>query len=357
MLSGVKDFFYRHRRKFIVTGVVFGGSYLAYRYAMKRLMEFQEKQAREFLDHTRRTQHYESTERTCNQVIVGLSSKLYDEIIRLLSGEDVMEQLRLNPENKIDLWNQLKVISFTRLTCFIYASSMITIALRIQVNVLGGYLFKDQKIAEETRQQYLELIQHFTDEGIETLVNYIKKKVEDVMSGYELAQPMTISDIEQIFWAIQMSVNSDVVNDPNSKMAKYLLPSDLITQNSKVKEMFSETVDLMESDEVVALSSDNICRGFSIAVDNIAEYLDGSSGPKIQEINQNEVLDVSKQLLNINKIQLPLVKLIPILCGITRKGMNNSDKPQNFATSLTTFFMVSEKIKTLGANIYESFSM
>lgn len=109
MFSRVKDFFSRHRRKFVVTGVIVGGSYLAYRYAMKKLIEFQEKQTREFLEQTRRTQHYESTERTCNQVIVGLSSKMFDEIIRLLNSEGIMEQLRNNPENKVELWNQLKV--------------------------------------------------------------------------------------------------------------------------------------------------------------------------------------------------------------------------------------------------------
>lgn len=349
----------------MVTGVVVGGSYLAYRYAVRKLIEYQEKQTREFLEQTRRTQHYESTERTCNQVIVGLSSKLFDEITRLLNSEGIMEQLRNNPENKVELWNELKVLSLTRLTVFIYASSMLTITLRTQVNILGGYLFKDnartkagQKttISEDLREKYLSLIEHFLDSGIEDLVEFVKIKVAEVMTGHELAQPITIADIEQIFWSIQMGVNSDIKNDPNSKMSKYVLPKELQESQPTLLQMFNETLDLLESEEVVSLSSNNICRGFSIAVDNIAEYLDGSGGPKIQEVNDNEVVDVTKQLLNINRIELPLVKLIPILLGITNRGVNSAEKPQNLATSLTTFYMVNDKIKTLGANIYESFS-
>lgn len=346
-----------------MTGVVVGGSYFAYRYAMRKLIEFQEKQTRDFLEQTRRTQHYESTERTCNQVIVGLSSKMFDEIIRLVNSEGIMEQLRNNPDKKIELWNELKVLSLTRLTVFIYASSMLTITLRTQVNVLGGYLFKGnakvgQKttVTEDVREKYLSLIQHFLDSGIEELVDVIKNKVAEVMSGHNLAQPITISDIEQIFWSIQMGVNSDIQNDPNSKMGKYVFPKEPQESQALLQQMFNETLDLLESEEVVALSSNNICRGFSIAVDNIAEYLDGSNAPKIQEVNDNEIVDVTKQLLNINRIELPLVKLIPILLGITTKGMNSAEKPQNLATSLTTFYMVNDKIKTLGANIYESFS-
>lgn len=351
MFSKVKDFFSRHRRKFVVTGVVVGGSYLAYRYAMKKLIEFQEKQTRDFLEQTRRTQYYESTERTCNQVIVGLSSSMFDEIIKLLRSDGIMEQLRNNPDNKVELWNELKVLSLTRLTVFIYASSMLTITLRTQVNVLGGYLFKSHVTAtEEVREKYLSLIQHFMESGIEELVDFIKKQVAEVMSGHDLTQPITISDIEQIFWSIQMGINSDIQNDPNSKMSKYVLPKELQESTPILHQMFNETLDVLESEEVVSLSSNNICRGFSIAVDNIAEYLDGS---KIQEVNGP---DVTKQLLNINRIELPLVKLIPILLGITTKGMNSADKPQNLATSLTTFYMVNDKIKTLGANIYESFS-
>lgn len=365
MFSKVTDFFSRHRRKFVVTGVVVGGSYLAYRYAMKKLIEYQENQTKDFLEQTRRSQHYESTERTCNQVIVGLSSKMFDEIIKLLNSEAIMEQLRNNPtpENKIELWNGLKVLSLTRLTVFIYASSMLTITLRTQVNVLGGYLFKDnakvgQKttVTEDIREKYLSLIQYFLESGIEDLVNFIKKQVAEVMSGHELAQPITISDIEQIFWSIQMGINSNIEHDPNSKMSKYVLPKELQESTPTLQQLFNETVDLLESDELIALSSNNICRGFSIAVDNIAEYLDGSSGPKIQEVNGNQLPDVTKQLLNINRIELPLVKLIPILLEITTKGMNSAEKPQNLATSLTTFYMVNDKIKTLGANIYESFS-
>lgn len=241
---------------------------------------------------------------------------------------------------------------------------MLTITLRTQVNVLGGYLFKDNSksnskstVSEDIREKYLSLVQYFLNEGLEDLIHYIKKKVDEVMDGHQLAEAITISDIEQIFWSIQMGINSDIQNDPNSKMSKYVLPKELQESQPTLQQMFNETLDILESEEVVSLSSNNICRGFSIAVDNIAEYLDSSaSTPKIQEVNDNEVSDVSKQLLNINKIELPLVKLIPIILGITTKGMNSAEKPQNLATSLTTFYMVNEKIKTLGANIYESFS-
>ena len=136
-----------------------------------------------------------------------------------------------------------------------------------------------------------------------------------------------------------------------------MLPNSINDTQQVLQQMYNETLDVLESEEVVSLCSSNICRGFSLAVDSIAECIDGSNGQKIKEVNENEVIEVSKQFVNINKIELPLVKLIPILIGITTKGMNSSERPQNLATSLTTFNMVNDKIKMLGANLYESFSI
>lgn len=390
MLSRLRDFLTRHRRKFVVTGVVVGGTFLALKYAQKKLIDMQEKSAREFMEKTRKMQHFDSTERTCNQVIIGMGAELVQAIIKECSTEDLLEQLRENPPNKLELWEEMKIVSFTRLTTFIYASSMLVVALRIQLNLLGGYLYHDtitaaaadqspkqakqQKINDVLKQQYLSLIRHFIqDGGLSELVRLIRSKVLAVVKQLPLTKRLSLADMEQLFWSLQMSINSDPITDPCSKMCKYLLPSqlpDYVQGNPILEKMFNETLDLLESDDASSVCSNNICRGFSLAVDAIAESMTEtiilsqkhSANVSSQQSNNtsstsaSNSLKTSEDLLNINSIQIALAKVIPIVSGLTSKGFDSSSRPQNLATSLVTFYVVSEKCKVLGANVYETFS-
>lgn len=109
VFSRIKNFFYRNRTKFIVGGVLVTSSVLLMRYAQKKLREWQEREAREFFERTRKQQHFESTERTCNQTILNLMSTLNEALVKVVNTEEVVEELRRKPENKIDLWEKLKV--------------------------------------------------------------------------------------------------------------------------------------------------------------------------------------------------------------------------------------------------------
>lgn len=354
MFSTIKGFLSRHRRKFIVTGVVVGGSFLAFKYAQKALRDFQERQTREFLERTRRIQYFESTERNCNQVILGISTDVCNQILKLVNTDEVLERLRKNPENKVELWEDLKIIAFTRLTAFIYATSMLNITMRVQMNLIGGYVYKDtvkeeNKISEDIREAYLSTIRYFLGDGLVNLVQLVKSKVKGILKSQSLTSRLSLSDLEQLFWSIQMAINSDA-SDPNSKLASYVMPPQLDHSGEILNKMYNETLDLLESDDVSTICSNNICRGFSIAVDSIAECIGDSVKTQLQEQGTANIIDV-------NKIELALAKIIPILNGLTAKGVDPSRKPQNLVTSLVSFFLVSEKCKTLGANVYEVFSI
>lgn len=364
MFDRFKNFISRHKRKFIVTGVVIGGGYLAFRFATRKIREFQENQAADLIEKARRSCHFDSTEQTCNQTIMRLAPNVCDIVINLCDTDAILEQIRLNPNNKLELWDELKVLSFTKLTTLVYASSILAITLRVQLNLLGGYLYRDTvtgeaKISNDIQQAYLTLIEHFIKDGIRDLNEVIEKNVRKIMMSYELKQKLSLSDIEQLFWSIQMAVNSDV-KDPNGKISKFALPSNSIA-NEAVQKMFTETLDVLESDEVVTLSTNNVSRGFSQVVDSISEFYVDSQPPKpngIIEIKDNPSTSKSdlNALFNVNKIEIPLAKLIPIICGLGSKSFSNTVKPPSLSTSLFTVYLLSDKLKMLGANVYEVFS-
>ncbi|KAH8379260.1 hypothetical protein KR009_003949 [Drosophila setifemur] len=383
MLSRLQDFLSRHRRKFIVTGVLVGGTIYAARYAQRRLVEFQEKQAREFFERTRRMHHFESTEKTCNQVILGMGEEMCQAVLRECSTDELLEQLRQNPKNKLELWEDMKIVSFTRLATFVYASSMLVIALRVQLNLLGGYIYRDimseqKQITDELKQQYLSLIRHFiTEAGIRDLARYIRTQVIAVVKAMPLSQQLSLNDMEQLFWSLQLAINADTRRDPNSRMSKYLLPSQNNSHSPLLQQMYNETLDLLESEDAIGVCSHNVSRGFVLACDAIAE----SMGQTLQHLPPAEVQQENQQplkfnqasgtstpnatssplaennnLVNINTVLMALAKLIPIISGITSRGYDSSSRPHNLPTQLITFYVVAEKTKTLGANVYETFS-
>ncbi|XP_016980967.1 peroxisomal biogenesis factor 3 [Drosophila rhopaloa] len=381
MLSRLQDFLSRHRRKFIVTGVLVGGTIFAARYAQRRFVEFQEKQAREFFERTRRMTHFESTEKTCNQVILGMGEEMCQAVLRECSTDELLEQLRQNPKNKLELWEDMKIVAFTRLATYVYASSMLVIALRVQLNLLGGYIYRDimteqKQITDELKQQYLSLIRHFiTESGIRDLARYIRSQVIAVIKAMPLSQQLSLNDLEQLFWSLQMAINADTRRDPNSRMSKYLLPSQNPSHSPLLQKMFNETLDLLESEDAIGVCSHNVSRGFVLACDAIAE----SMGETLQHLPQAEVQTQqdnlkfnqagssssssskshnleNNNLLNINRVLMALAKLIPIISGLTSRGFDSTSRPHNLPTQLLTFYVVAEKTKTLGANVYESFS-
>ncbi|KAH8270510.1 hypothetical protein KR018_010990 [Drosophila ironensis] len=391
MLSRLQDFLSRHRRKFLVTGVLVGGTIYAARYAQRRLVEFQERQAREFFERTRRMHHFESTEKTCNQVILGMGEEMCQAVLRECSTDELLEQLRQNPKNKLELWEDMKIVAFTRLATFVYASSMLVIALRVQLNLLGGYIYRDimteqKQITDELKQQYLSLIRHFiTEAGIRDLARYIRTQVIAVIKSMPLSRQLSLNDLEQLFWSLQMSINADTRRDPNSRMSKYLLPSQNPSHSPLLQQMYNETLDLLESEDAIGVCSHNVSRGFVLACDAIAESMgetlqhlppaevkqqqeshqplkfnqaSGNSTPTnpTNPTNPTSPTSENNNLFNINTVLMALAKLIPIVSGITSRGYDSSARPHNLPTQLITFYVVAEKTKTLGANVYETFS-
>lgn len=380
MFSSMRNFFYRHRRKFIVGGTVFAGSLLALRYAQRKLIEYHEAKAKEFLERTRRTQHFETTERTCNQAIMGLASNLTDQILQHLDADRFVAELRQNPSNKIELWNLVKVLAISRLCALVYASSMLVITLRIQFNILGGYLYKDliggnAAITADIQQHYVALVQHFLRDGCQSLCQLIQTKVEQVLQTYDLSRKLTLAETEQMFWSIQMAINSDS-KDPNNCLAEYVYPQDLsaYTSNPLFHQLYDETIDMLECGETSTLNAHNASRGFSIVMDQVADfYFKSSLNDDVVangiDANHNNGIDesvpsTSKTSLdvkidanptNINAIHIPLPKLIPIFNGLAKQPFSNTERPPSLYTSLVTLFLISDKVKALGANVYEVF--
>ncbi|XP_013186312.2 peroxisomal biogenesis factor 3 [Amyelois transitella] len=370
MFSSVRNFLHRHRRKFIITGAVFGGLYLLTSYAQKKLREWQEKEAKKFFEMTRKKQHFESTERTCNQTILSLSKIVSESILKVLNTEEIVQKLQENPDNKLALWEQLKIMIFTRICVLVYALCILQVTLRVQLNVIGGYLYRDSVHEEELlvdselQAKYLSLCHHFVGEGVEDLIKQIEKAVKKVVEPVSLKKKITLQEVEQMFWSIQTILCTDTAEgDPVKKMVHYLV-GHIETNEARLDTIVTETIDILESDEVTSVAMSSVSRSFSAVIDEVANLFATKSTPMTKndlEINEHVVTNGALKLggslepfVDINKVELHFVKLLPVMNELITK--NTCKGNTNIPDLLTQQLTLNDKLKLLGANIYEVFS-
>ncbi|KAJ8680416.1 hypothetical protein QAD02_016203 [Eretmocerus hayati] len=359
MFTRVRNFFYNHRRKFLFGGIFFGTLVILARVARNKLREWQEKELNELLERSRRRQHFESTERTCDQTVLMLSGNLREATTKCLNCEKIVNDLRDGTADKISAWNTLKVLAISRTATIVYSYTMLVITLRIQLNILGGSMFKDSKIPdnsaqslekvdEATKEKYLSLCGYLMENGVQKLSSLIQEKVGEITSTYSLSDKLHLRDVQHIYWAIASTVAAEESQDPVKNVSSYIISSDFLENNQSNKplvELFNQTLDLLESQEVQGLMLNNLRSGFSLLIDRISEYF-----------NENSKTDSEVQggdnFVNLNAVTMPMAKMIPILNGQVPENPTAGDLPSDWLQRL----LLSEELKALGANIYEAFS-
>lgn len=372
MFSRLRGFVNRHRRKFIVGGIVVG-SIIFIRYTARRLREWQEKEIKDMLDRSKRRQYFECNERTCSQMIVSLTSTLRDSIIKVLDTNTIVNKLRNGCPDKIACWNELKILAIARSAVVVYSYAMLATLIRIQFNIMGGHVYKDIQNSNGTtteniiQTKYMSLSRHFIYDEIKKLSLLIKDKVAEITASISLKDELTLRDIEEIYWALTSSISADSSKNPIKNLAEYMLLSNCEEEQSPILlKLFNETLDLLETEEVQNLTQSNIRNGFSLLVDHISAFFVGSpiiensktaqngiSVPGTSNQNSISIKYDSSIFTNINKVSIPMAKLIPIING----QVPDKSTSRDFQNDLLQRLITNNELKTLGANIYEAFSI
>ncbi|KAL0464174.1 UNVERIFIED_CONTAM: Peroxisome biogenesis protein 3-2 [Sesamum latifolium] len=153
------EFWRRHKRKVYVTLGVFGSGYLLYKlYDVRRhrLSDLEKQLAdereKEELIKAQIQAHFESVQRiadstTLPHVMHFLESRLAENLDlthlteRLIQGKGQPNTLTM--AEKLELWDRLKILSFTKMVSSLWAINMLSLYIRVQVNILGRHLYLD----------------------------------------------------------------------------------------------------------------------------------------------------------------------------------------------------------------------
>uniref|UniRef100_A0A674HGW6 Peroxisomal biogenesis factor 3 n=1 Tax=Taeniopygia guttata TaxID=59729 RepID=A0A674HGW6_TAEGU len=339
MLRSLWSFLKRHKKKCLVLGTFLGGVYLLGKYGQKKIREIQEREAAEYIAQARRQYHFESNQRTCNMTVLSMLPTLRDALMHQLNSE-----------------------SLTSLLKTVYSTCMLVVLLRVQLNIIGGYIYLDNATLgkngttplapPEVQQQYLSSIQHLLGDGLTELITIVKQAVQKVFGSISLKQTLSLLELEQKLKDIREVVehkDSDQIAS-YSPLCHYLMPDEenplasqacgLTERDIATIKLLNETRDMLESPDFSTVLSTCLNRGFSRLLDNMAEFF----RPTEKDLSQNSSVN------SLSSVSLPLAKIIPIINGQIHSVC--SETPSHFVQDL----LMMEQVKDFAANVYEAFS-
>ncbi|KAK2172705.1 hypothetical protein NP493_939g01068 [Ridgeia piscesae] len=365
MFSSVWNFVKRHKRKIIFTGVLVGGALWLGKFAREKLDDFQEDESAEYLLQARKQHHFDSNQRTCNTTALSMLPSLREVLMRHLDSESLTEQLRANPANKLELWEELKVIGFSRTVTAVYISCVVVVVLRVQLNILGGYMYLDTLpksdgitdctvATSSVQQQYLGTIQCLLGKGeLLDIADKTRSAVTVFNCSTSLKQQMSLSTIQTMIGDIRRQLECSPQThyhqeSPLSSLCQYVMSTiaETGTPGGAVclshdeiifQKLMKETQDVLDSSDFHAVLRTCLDTAFSRIVDRIAEYFKPAS-------QQNGTI------FNPNDVEMPLAKVIPIMNGLLYTVCGNTPNP------IVQELLLKEPLKKFAANIYEAFS-
>jgi len=333
MYDSVKKFVSRHKRKLIIGSALFcSTAYIVYT-IKKKLAEKKDKESREYLERTRRQQHYEATENTSNRMITEFVKQLHVKYFsKNLRIENIIDKLK--KQNDLALWEEMRICVFTRACLLVYAETMLVITLKIQLNLLGGLVYKSLSqdsppICSKTQEEYLLHFSYFIEDGIQRLEEYLHNKVIKYVQQVPIQEQYNLQELEKLFFLIQTEIASDT-DSPFRCIDTYMLHQMPQVREALLQDMVNETRELLKNEEIIS----------------VARYCSSHSFNKLMDAI---TINTPNRSVNLpTTVKMPFAKWLPIVDRST-KVTENGD------CSLKQNVHLDGKIKVLSANVYEAF--
>ena len=326
------SFFKRHKNKFIGLGVVSaigaGSLYLLNKYVEHKITERRENETQQKLKQVQKQQQFDKTrniaEKTLDSALLPALKSVLSEIF---NTESILKELKSDSGNT-ELWHQLKLLTFGKLSSEIFCGSYLVIFTKIQLHILAGFnLQNNNPISTKTQEMFMHLSQLFVYSKVklwasETCMPILKEFLD---SYQDLTENFNMTKIQKVFDDIAIKFDN-IKNDEFLLSVNDLKWNDLEQEEAKMLQaLIMAAMDVFEHKDFEKILRSCLSTGFANALDQLA--------------NDQSAADLLAQK------GLPLAKLIPKL-----------DKISN-GISLGPILNNSGKILSFEAIIFETFSL
>ncbi|KAL8478681.1 hypothetical protein ACS0TY_030528 [Phlomoides rotata] len=154
---------------------------------------------------------------------------------RLMQGKG--QPTALTMTEKLELWDQLKILSFTKMASSLWAMTLLSLYIRVQVNILGRHLYIDtarglessqlldeaEIIDKNDEQQFLACADYLSNFGMLSLISDAETATSEVLKGKQLKDFFNIQVVHDTLIHILETL---MIRRSPSHWVGYLMPED-----------------------------------------------------------------------------------------------------------------------------------
>lgn len=159
---------------------------------------------------------FEEVTRKCNLTAVTICKKIEQILDEEFSSSQILDQLNLctDGDQKIVLFNQLKLTIFNRILSEVYSFSLFTGLWKVQISIVSAYVYLDIKnrtnFMEKSKQlEFLELSSFFCNRGLYQLLDVVVRSVNETFNECNLDDEVDFTKILLLFAKVCMNFFSN----------------------------------------------------------------------------------------------------------------------------------------------------
>lgn len=321
-MFSVRDFWRRHRRKIFLSVGVVGGGYCLYKlYGAHRQrldaleMELDVQRQTDELIKAQMQAHFENIQRISDTITLphsmhNLSCRIAQDLDlshlleRLIQGKG--QPNTLTQSEKLHLWGRLKILSFTRMALSVWATVMLSLYTKVQVNILGRHLYINTARSLESsnflmdsgdvvdgddQQKFLGSVDFLSQHGMPALISDMEEATKEVLKGKQLTSLFNNTTFHETITNI---LNTFMSRGSPHFWVKYMIPEDAKLHSTTSASNDTVPLDMTEFDQLMMEAR---------AVLSSAEF--GS----VVEISLKAVVDTLPELMGTASV--PLARALP----------------------------------------------
>lgn len=255
MLS-LRSLWSRHKRKLFVSLGVLGSGYVIYKLYdahRKRIFDLEkELVCQREVDELIKIQlqsHFENIQRVSDNVTLPhamnyLRSRISEELDlshltgKLMQGKG--QSSALSTKEKLELWERLKVLSFTTTAASLWSMTMLCLYVRVQVNILGRHLYLEIARGSESsqspdeadsicwhgQQDFLATADYLSSYGISTMLVNMQNAAIEILREKQLKE---LFDMDQLRETIVKILDLFMSSGEPDNWISYLIPENVTT--------------------------------------------------------------------------------------------------------------------------------
>lgn len=336
MMMSLRNWIRKHKTAILVSAGAAGIGYVCYKCIKAHYNSVQEREAQvsllqqaELRAESQLQSHFQTVQRLSDTsalptVLPHLKSQFLDQIdlssltAKLFQGKDSPQTL--SGKEKLELWETLKILSFSRAFSSMCSLTLMVLLVRVQLNVLARHVYADtarnisiaqpmeqgkRGLSSTFQQTYLAFAEFLPHEGLGLLIRDTNKAVEEVVGVRTLREPCTLDDLGKIF----ANVTKCLRRNQNSWI-RYMLPENMSLSNDLLSKSLGVKID---EEELLSFQNDERMQSI---LEETKAILDSKEFEEMLALSlavviEQVIMDFDEMYQGWKTSSIPLAKLIP----------------------------------------------